>query len=191
MGFIDKLVNKLANSIVAKQKAKEIEVIKEIEVVKEVEVVREVVKEVNVGPDTDDLIGSLNYLAKTSLEISNKHEDSSIMLLGSTGKAGQHVSSIVGGNRSLQSGLMEACKKSEGFRNLICDVAQEILLSEMKDEDDIESSQRLRDVLSRDNSIESAFEIPKSNINNLSDDDIDDIISKMLGPRKDKPGKNS
>ncbi len=185
MGFIDKVVNKLANSIVAKQKAKEVEVIKEVEVVKEV------VKEVNVGPNTDDLIDSLNYLAKISLEISNKHEDSSIMLLSSTGKTGQHASSIVGGNRSLQLALMEACKKSEGFRNLVCDVAQEILLSEMKNEDEIESSQRLRDILSDSRSSERAFEIPTSKIDNLSNDDIDDIISKILGPKKDKPGKDS
>lgn len=181
MGFIDRVVNKLANSIVAKQKAREIEVIKEVEVV----------REINSGPNKDDLIESLNYLARLSSELSEKHSNSSIMLLGGTGVGTQHVSSIVGSNASLQSSLLEACRRSDSLRDLICNVSQEILISEMNDEDDIESSQRLKDILSRENPIESAFEIPTSKINNLSEDDVDDIISKMLGPRKDKPGKDS
>ncbi len=179
MKFINSLIEKLARSIVDKQEAKEITVVKEVEVVKEIEV--------NSGPDVKDLFSSLNYIAKLGFKLSEEHEGASIMLLGGTG-TDKHVSSIVGNNASLQMALMEACGRSEHLRSLICDVAQEINISEMREQDMEEANQRSIELSSKN--ISNSFKIASLK-GDLTEDDVDDIINDILGPRRKRPNKDN
>tara|TARA_B110000014_G_C19787849_1_gene409399 strand:+ start:30 stop:479 length:450 start_codon:yes stop_codon:yes gene_type:complete len=123
-------------------------------------------------------------------EIVSSNKSMSCMFLYDSGTDGSAF--VQGEGEHMERALYHASQKSEAFKNIVMNVAKKLSIDYIQNSPD--APKELKDIVAkakRDGKLDGAHKVDlpgggsgivvdKRNIKNMSDDDIDDMIDKML-----------
>ena len=182
MEFFKKIANNIVSRVLEDQTKKQIELMSKI-----TELEKSISKSTLTNKQEEpslSTIEELNKLTKRIKEVVEQDSDSSVLLLSRLGKS--HSTLILGSKEDIADSIRFASKEDGSFSNLVAQVGHDLFMNEINDKEQASylSEEKNSSEISKEihvPGVGNVLGIRIDDVDNISNDQVDDIINKMIG----------